>query len=570
MFGSKGRIRRTTATGIVAIAALCAAATGAQASTLFAGNQTPGSISAFTVSTSGTFTPVPGSPFTTTQQPRGLVGSPDGSRLYSGHRDAHVVSQHVIGANGSIASLGPDLPFSPTGTGFTAVSPDGRYLYVTSTLNNGGLQYFAIGANGSLSPAGTTPISSNGGGLALTPDGKYLYVCSSTQGLYAFSIGASGAPTLVPGFPQLSKGCGDAAVSPDGRFFISVEPGWGVRVYAIAASGELTQVGDSVTAGAGPNGVVISPDGKQVYVHNVGNGASSASVTQVNLAADGSPSAFGTDIPLNVPAIFGGGIAISPDGRYVVGATNVATSNIIVLATNGGGQLTAVPGTPVSSGASMAGGAPLEELTFRTNQGPTVAGVSSSGAGRTRTFTAIGATDSDGSVASYVWTFGNGTTLTTATPDIKYTYPKGGIYTVSVNVIDNELCGATDVYDGRQYLCNASTSPSASLAVDTLPPAFSKLKFTKKKVKRGGKATLGYTLSEAATVKVTFQLKKGKKYKSRGSLTFKSKSGKRSKKLTLKIKRKKLPIGKYRVLVTGSDGAKNTSTAKTLRLTIRK
>jgi sugar lactone lactonase YvrE len=426
-----------------------------------------------------------------------------------------------------------------------------------------------VGADGSLTSAGTTALLSNGGGLAITRDGKFLYVCTATKGLYGFSLGSNGAPSTLPGFPMTNRSCDDVAITPNGHFLVTVESGIGVRVYSPGGTGALTDVSGPTLIGPNPNSIEIAPDGKNFYIENIGSGSLSGTIAQFNLAADGTATHFGTDAVLTVPTVFANGLAISPDGRYIVATVNTVTSNILVFATNGGGQLTPAPGSPASSGASMAAGSPLQEVVFRTNQGPSVTRVSDTGSDRSRTFSAVGATDPDGSVGSYVWDFGDGSTSTTTTAAVKHKYAKNRIYNVSVSVVDDENCGASDIFDGRKYFCNASGGSTATTAADVLPPVFSKLKLSKKSASSGSKLKLSYKLSEAAKVKVTFQLRSGKKYKSKGSLTFASKSGKRSKKLTLKIKGKKLPVGKYRVLVAGTDGAKNTSSAKRLKLTVR-
>ena len=54
----------------------------------------------------------------------------------------------------------------------------------------------------------------------------------------------------------------------------------------------------------------------------------------------------------------------------------------------------------------------------------------------TASFDGTGSTDVDGTIASYAWNFGDGTTGTGATPD--HTYTSGGIYTVTLVVTDNE------------------------------------------------------------------------------------------------------------------------------------
>jgi len=64
-----------------------------------------------------------------------------------------------------------------------------------------------------------------------------------------------------------------------------------------------------------------------------------------------------------------------------------------------------------------------------------VNGPYSASTGTAITFSSAGSTDSDGTIASYAWNFGNGASSTSANPT--YTYTTAGTYTVSLTVTDN-------------------------------------------------------------------------------------------------------------------------------------
>jgi PKD repeat protein len=57
-------------------------------------------------------------------------------------------------------------------------------------------------------------------------------------------------------------------------------------------------------------------------------------------------------------------------------------------------------------------------------------------------FSSAGSSDSDGSIASYQWNFGDGNTSTQANPS--HTYATAGAYTVTLTVTDNEGATGTD------------------------------------------------------------------------------------------------------------------------------
>ncbi len=562
------RTFRLLAATAIACATCALTTSAATARTLFVGNQTPGSISAFSFSTAGQLSAVPGSPFASTQQPRGLFSSIDGQRLYSGHRDANVISQHVVGPTGALSALTTDLAFTPGAPGSSAVSPDGRFVYIASLVNNAGFQKFAIAENGALTAAEVSAVAGNTNGVAITPDGRFIYACTSTQGLFMFSRSADGSASALAGSPLLNNSCSALAVTPDGKFLVTASTNPGVRTYTINSDGTLTLIDDGGITGPLASAIELGPDGRSAYVLNIGSAMVGGNVARFSITGDGIVEPQGTPVTVSDPNAYAVGMAISPDGRFVVVGVPSASSNVRVFST-AAGALSEVAGSPVSSGANMAGLSPTLEIAFQTNNGPSVSKLTVGGKDRKRKLTASGGSDPDGAVAEYRWDFGDGKTATSSASTISHTYSKAGNYNATVTLVDDEGCGATDIYDGRKYLCNSSGSASASATVDARPPSFSKLKLAKRSVARGGKIKLSYKLSEAATVKVVFQTRSGKKFRTRGTISFKSKSGKRSKTLTLKIRRRALAKGSYRLLVTGTDSRANTSSAKKLSLKIR-
>ena len=76
-------------------------------------------------------------------------------------------------------------------------------------------------------------------------------------------------------------------------------------------------------------------------------------------------------------------------------------------------------------------------------------------------FNGTGSTDPDGSISSYAWDFGDGTTGTGATPT--HPYATAGTYTVTLTVTDNG--GATDSDTGTV----SPTAPPAGISVRVRP-----------------------------------------------------------------------------------------------------
>lgn len=81
--------------------------------------------------------------------------------------------------------------------------------------------------------------------------------------------------------------------------------------------------------------------------------------------------------------------------------------------------------------------------------------------GESISFSSSGTNDPDGSIASYLWNFGNGQTSTQANPTISYA--NAGNYTVTLTVTDNQ--GATASTTAAVTITNpANTSPNAVIA----------------------------------------------------------------------------------------------------------
>jgi PKD repeat protein len=101
------------------------------------------------------------------------------------------------------------------------------------------------------------------------------------------------------------------------------------------------------------------------------------------------------------------------------------------------------------------------QAKVRVNVPPTAA-FSSTARKLNVSFDASGASDSDGSITSYAWNFGDGTTGTGVSPT--HAYNAAGTYTVSLTVTDND--GATNVATNRVTTV-ANVAPTAAFSVAT-------------------------------------------------------------------------------------------------------
>jgi YVTN family beta-propeller protein len=159
----------------------------------------------------------------------------------------------------------------------------------------------------------------------------------------------------------------------------------------------------------------------------------------------------GTPIPVSTaPA----GIAITPDGKtaYVANGGS-ATVTPITVATN-------TPGTPIPVGSNPKGIAITPDQAPRAHMS-----VTSAAAGSPSSFDASASTVAYGTIASYQWNFGDGTTLTTSTATTTHTYATAGTYTASVTETSSGGTSTAQVFTGQTVSNNGSVQAVATQAV---------------------------------------------------------------------------------------------------------
>ena len=78
-----------------------------------------------------------------------------------------------------------------------------------------------------------------------------------------------------------------------------------------------------------------------------------------------------------------------------------------------------------------------------------------------------------GTIVSYQWTFGDGTSSTTSTPTTSHTYAKAGSYTASVTETDSAGTSTKVIFTGQAMLRHGGPQATVShpLTVPKAPPA---------------------------------------------------------------------------------------------------
>jgi 6-phosphogluconolactonase (cycloisomerase 2 family) len=524
-------------------------------------------VSGFNVTATGGLSVIPGSPFTTGYTtPLGVAPDPNGDHLFAWDHGA-AITVTTINADGSLTNISGS-PF-PVPAGFQnpfagSVAPDGNHLYVPNENTNpaGGapdmVSAYSVAANGAVTniqnavAGGPAAADGNPFGSGITPNGAFLYVSAPEDNagvgnVYGYSVGPTGLLTAVPGspFPVTPGGSHplNIAVAPDGaHVYVATRQTSVVKAYTINADGSLSAIGAFATGGTNGKALAFTPDGKRLYVSN-----------------NGSNNISGFDVAAN-------------------------------------GSLTLIAGSPWPTGST--GNPDLESIAITPNQPPTASFIAHSGfAGRPTAFDATGSSDADGSVKTYDWNFGDGTTLPDGGPIPNHVYQSSGNYTATLTVTDNEGCSTARIFTGKATLCNGSSVATTTRSVtvslpppDTTPPKFLSAAVNPPVFKLKNGTTFDYSLSEAARVVFTIDQKlKGRRVhgrcvprtrhnrrrhhctrlKGRGSFAQQSSAGANAVSFSGRVSNKKLSPGRYQTTLIATDDAGNHSTPTVLNFRIK-
>ncbi len=216
--------------------------------------------------------------------------------------------------------------------------------------------------SGCSSAAGPGSGSGGGGGNLQIPTAVYyVNLGTATNSIAAYStapVAGGGSPSALTGSPFSTTGSSSVG-SPFGLAF---RPGRGVLYavndagtvssFTVNADGTLTTLGAAAnTGGTGASGVAVNSTGTFAAVANSANNSIQMfTVTGSGLAALGSPVMTGG---LQTPA----SLAFSPDGSHLfAGNTGGSGVGISAFSVSGIGVLTAVSGSPFSTGGNLTEG----------------------------------------------------------------------------------------------------------------------------------------------------------------------------------------------------------------------
>lgn len=445
-----------------------------------------------------------------------------------------------------------------------------RLVHLTRSAIDGSLLFTDCLSGGSVPPC--TDLSAGSKKLDLseaiapTADGKTLYVGASDI-VYNLSLDAAGSPSFVDclstdatltGCTILSPsvafdGLENIALSPDGaNAYVTADHG-GLSTLSRHAGGTLT-FDSCITSVAVPgctdvsasngafsilDGITIAPDNRSVYT--------TGEAAVAHLLRDPATGAL-------TPA---GCIS----GGAIVGCTDITGQTNAVV------DLQEVTLSPGGQSAYVAAEATDAVLHFSRQLSPTCSDGSTAVAHDTATMVPLACTDANGDAL----------TRSIATAPLHGTLgaiDQGAasvLYTPSLGFAGADAFSFT-ASDGR----DASAPAIAALTVgagsppatkDTTAPVITRLSAKAKRTKRGG--TVRFTLSEKASVTITIQRKRGRRYATAGSFKKSAAKGANRKAFGGKLAKRKLKPGRYRVRARATDAAGNRSKTRSASFRVK-
>ena len=267
---------------------------------VYSTNRGSSTVSGFSVNPNGSLTPVPGSPFALSQgapQPIGVASSADGKFLFVGRGftfgPGSGVDAFSIAADGSLTLVGGS-PFGigSGGNGFDVIF-DPLRNHVITNQNNNQVGVFNVGLTGTLTQIPGSPFNTptfNNHKMALSPNGNLLFVGDGgSSSASVMLVDGVGALTNAVGSPvgTIPQPIG-TTVHPTGQFVYfgsGFSAGANIGAFSIGAGGALTGVPGQpfLSGGSGPSGLVTDGAGSFLFAVNT----ASASIGVLSIAGNG-------------------------------------------------------------------------------------------------------------------------------------------------------------------------------------------------------------------------------------------------------------------------------------------
>ena len=280
----------------------------------------------FGIASTGALSVLSGSPYNNSVAGQSLAVNPGNTFLYAGTTAGIFV--YGINSNGSITvQNGGSVAADDMVATAMQVDSTGNYLLAVGISTAQQVQAIAIytinTSTGLLTPVPSSPLTLYSGsasnpvivaptGLFITPNNSYVYASLGTLGVQVLTLGsggalsAGGAPTLLAPFSKSTSPSDQGIASdPNSLFLFVAETNTGLREFSIGSGGSLQEVsGSPYAVGTGPTAVDLDATGSYVYVANKGsNNISAFTLTAASgklTAVAGSPFSSGGAQPIAI------------------------------------------------------------------------------------------------------------------------------------------------------------------------------------------------------------------------------------------------------------------------------
>jgi 6-phosphogluconolactonase (cycloisomerase 2 family) len=296
----------------------------------------------------------------TTSQTPPLAGPRD--FLYVANSGSNDIAGFEVHPGGELSLL-RQAPFrSAFFPSFISADPQGRFLFVSNTGGRGALDRSprvnlavkAIGADGTLTPAGNAALDGVPGESVTDPAGKFLYVGNLTlNGISVFAITSTGGlaeitgSPFTTGIPSPIATPSRLAMDPAGRFlFVAVN--FRIVVFAVdVASGALSLVeGSPFSTGTTPAALAVAKGSNYLLVTDLDKASVTALAFDPATGTVSPATASGTVLPGISPVE----VTCDSTGNFILVANAGSGSVAVLRFSPSTGTLAHVPGSPFPTG----------------------------------------------------------------------------------------------------------------------------------------------------------------------------------------------------------------------------
>jgi 6-phosphogluconolactonase len=291
---------------------------------IYVGNGNNRYIAGFSVSSSGSLSVLPSSPYNNGIAVICSAVTPGNHFLYAGTTSGIFI--YAINSNGSITvQNGGNIAAQDVVPTALQVDSTGNYLLAAGVSTSFTAQAVGIyqidSTTGLLTVLNGSPLPLYTGksstatvltptAMLITPNNSFVYVSLAQLGVQILTLGSGGALSagtsasiLLPYSTSSSPADYGLASDPNSKFLFVGEFNTGLRVLSIGTNGGLTEVsGSPFAVGTGAAGVILDSTGSYVYVANKGSNsisgftltATSGKLTPIS----GSPFSSGGQLPI--------------------------------------------------------------------------------------------------------------------------------------------------------------------------------------------------------------------------------------------------------------------------------